>query len=142
MRRKLFVLGGLSAMLALTVIAWAQLGSVVKGGAIAVAVSKFGPQINDAINTLTGQKNASVTEATKVVPILSIGDSGYIGAAQVAGPEDLVKKVEAVAQLEGRFRAIGGVRLKALVPVSTKTPHRGISRVEGVGVSAIVDFKL
>lgn len=123
-------------------VAGAQLGSVIKGGAIAVAVSKFGKEINNAINQLTGQKNASSTQATKVVPILSIGDGGHIGAAQVAGPERLVDKVEAVAQLEGRFRAIGGVRLRALVPINTKTPQKGLARVEGVGVSAIIDFKL
>ena len=122
--------------------AGAQLGSIIKGGAIAVAVSKFGKDIDKAINTLTGQKNVSQTQATKVVPILSIGDGGHVGAVQVAGPARLVNRVEAVAQLEGRFRAIGGVRLRALVPISTKTPQRGLDRVEGVGVSAIIDFKL
>ncbi len=138
------VLGMIAAVtvLGLAVAGTAQLGSIVKGGAIALAVSKFGPQINDAINTLLGQRNAKTTQATKVVPILSIGDSGYLGAVQVTGPERLVKKVEAVAQIEGRFKVIGGVRLRALVPVSTKTPHKGLDRVEGVGVSAIVDFKL
>ncbi len=126
----------------LGVVAGAQLGSIVKGGAIAVAVDKFGKQINDAINAATGQKKATTNQATKVVPILSIGDGGYIGAVQVTGPKRLVQRVQAVAQIEARFRAIGGVRLRALVPVSTKTPHKGIDRVEGVGVSAIVDFKL
>ncbi len=123
-------------------VAGAQLGSLVKGGAIALAVSKFGKDIDKAINTLTGQKNVGHTQATKVVPILSLGDGGHIGAVQVTGPERLVKRVEAVAQLEGRFRAIGGVRLRALVPISTKTPQKGLNRVEGVGVSAIIDFKL
>ena len=141
-RRTVFAALLSMALLLVTVVSSAQLGSVLKGGAIAAVVSKFGPQINDAINSLTGQKNAKTTQATKVVPILSVGDSGYIGAAQVTGPPDLVEKVQAVAQLEGRFRVIGGVRLKALLPVSTKTPHRGIDRIEGVGVSAVVDFKL
>lgn len=138
------VLGIIAAVtvLGLAVAGTAQLGSIVKGGAIALAVSKFGPQINDAINTLLGQRDVKTSQATKVVPILSIGDSGYLGAVQVTGPERLVQKVEAVAQIEGRFKVIGGVRLRALVPVSTKTPHKGLSRVEGVGVSAIVDFKL
>lgn len=141
-RRTTTIIGAIGLSLVLALAAAAQLGSIVKGGAIALAVSKFGPEINKAINTLTGQKNASLTEATKVVPILSIGDSGYIGAVQITGPEDLVEKVQAVAQIEGRFRAIGGVRLRALVPISTKTPHRGFERIQGVGVSAIVDFKL
>ncbi|MBM3496141.1 MAG: hypothetical protein FJX72_17750 [Armatimonadetes bacterium] len=131
-----------AASLVIGGVAGAQLGSVLKGGAVAVAVSKYGKQINDAINQLTGQKNVGNRQATKVVPILSIGDGGHVGAVQVAGPERLLNRVEAVAQLEGRFKAIGGVRLRALVPISTKTPHKGLNRVEGVGVSAIVDLKL
>jgi hypothetical protein len=126
------------------VIAGAQLGSVIKGGAVALAVDKFGPDINKGINTLTMQKGVSRKEATKVVPILSLGDSGYIGAVQVAGPKNLVDKVQGVAQLEGRFKVpvVDGIRLRALVPISTKTPHKSIERVEGVGVSAIIDIKL
>jgi hypothetical protein len=34
------------------------------------------------------------------------------------------------------------VRLRALVPISRKAPQRGIDRVEGVGVSGIIDIKL
>jgi hypothetical protein len=120
----------------------AQLGNILKAGGIAVLVDRFGPDINKFINQITGQKNAGTSAATKVVPILSIGDGGYIGAVQVAGPEDLVDKVQAVAQIEGRFKAIGGIRVRGLVPVSTKTPHKGINRVDGVGVSAIIDFKI
>ena len=119
----------------------AQFGSILKGGVIVLAVDKFGNDINKAINGIMGQKNLQVTQATKVVPILSLGDSGYIGAVQVAGPKLQVEKVKAVVQLEGRFSAIGGIRLRALVPVSSKDTS-SIRRVNGVGVSAIVDFKL
>jgi hypothetical protein len=122
-------------------LAAAQLGSILKGGVIVLAVDKFGNDINKAINGIMGQKNLQVTQATKVVPILSLGDSGYIGAVQVAGPKLQVEKVKAVVQLEGRFSAIGGIRLRALVPVSSKNTS-SIRRVNGVGVSAIVDFKL
>jgi hypothetical protein len=133
-----------AACLAIGAVAGAQLGSIVKGGVIAVAVDKFGPDINKAINGLLGQHGATSKYATKVVPILSLGDSGYIGAVQVSGPEDLVKKVQGVAQLEGRFKlpVVSGIRLRGLVPVSTKNPGKSIERIEGVGVSAIVDFKL
>jgi hypothetical protein len=141
--RRIAVIAG-AVCLSVGVVAGAQLGSIIKGGAIAVAVDKFGPDINKAINGVLSQHGATSKYATKVVPILSLGDSGYIGAVQVTGPEALVKKVQGVAQLEGRFKPplIGGVRLRGLVPVSTKTPGRSIDRVEGVGVSAIVDFKL
>ena len=125
-------------------LAGAQLGSIIKGGAVVVVVDKFGRDINKGINSLMGQKGVTQTAATKVVPILSLGDSGYIGAVQVSGPKASVDKVQGVAQIEGRFKVpvVDGLRLRALVPVSTKTPHKGIDRVEGVGVSAIVDIKL
>ena len=126
------------------IVAGAQLGSVIKGGAVVVVVDKFGPDINKAINKVMGEHGATGKQATKVVPILSLGDSGYIGAVQVAGPAELVKKVQGVAQLEGRFKPplLGSIRLRGLVPVSTKTPGKSIDRIEGVGVSAIVDVKL
>jgi len=125
-------------------VAGAQLGSIVKGGVIAVAVDKFGPDINKGINSLVGQHGATTKFATKVVPILSLGAGGYIGAVQVSGREELVNKVQGVAQLEGQFKLpmVGGIRLRGLVPVSTKNPGKSIDRIEGVGVSAIVDFKL
>src|SRR6186997_3212253 len=77
------------------VIAGAQLGSVIKGGATVLVVDKFGKDINKAINGIMGDKGIKQT-ATKVVPILSLGDSGYIGAVQVAGPKNLVEKVQGV----------------------------------------------
>jgi hypothetical protein len=124
-------------------VAGAQLGSIIKGGAAIAVVEKFGPDINKGINKIMGDKGIHQT-ATKVVPILSLGDGGYVGAVQVSGPQDLVDKVQGVAQLEGRFNIplAGGIRLKGLIPVSNKTPQKGIRRVEGVGVSAIVDVRL
>ena len=141
--RRTAIIAG-AVCLSVGVVAGAQLGSIIKGSAIAVAVDKFGPDINKGINGLLGQHGATTKFATKVVPILSLGDSGYIGAVQVTGPEALVQKVQGVAQLEGRFKlpVVSGIRLRGLVPVSTKTPGKSIERIEGVGVSAIVDFKL
>ena len=132
--------GGLC--LGVGMVAGAQLGSILKAGGVAVVVDKFGKDINKFINKLTGEKNAGPLQETKVVPIISVGDGGFVGAVQVAGPDAQVQKVQAVAQIEGRFKVIGGVRIRALIPVSTKTPHKSITRVDGVGVSAIVDIKL
>src|SRR5262245_4966197 len=87
-------------------VATAQLGSVLKGGAIALAVDRFGPQMNDGINRLTGNKHLEVGLATKVVPILSVGSGSYLGAVQVAGSQEKIDQVKAVAQLEGEFKAI------------------------------------
>jgi hypothetical protein len=127
--------GGLGAL------AYAQLGSILKGGAVALAVDKFGPQINRGINTLTGNKNLSPDQSTKVVPILSIGNGSYLGAVQVNGSQEALDKVKAVAQLEGKVNVIGGIRLRALIPIAARSVSN-LHRVPGVGVSALVDIKL
>src|SRR4051794_37806890 len=122
-------------------VATAQLGSVLKGGAIALVVDKLAPQINSGINSLTGNKHLEVGQATKVVPILSVGSGSYLGAVQVAGPDDKLDQVKAVAQLEGNFKAVGGIRLRALIPIAARSVTN-LKRVSGVGVSALVDIKL
>ena len=81
----------------MTTVAYAQLGKVLKGGAIAIAVDQFGPQINSALNRLMGSKNLGPEQATKVVPILSIGSGSYLGAVQVTGPDEVLDRVKAVA---------------------------------------------
>ena len=126
---------------ALGAVAWAQLGSVLKGGAVALVVDKFAPQINSGINSLTGNRHLEVGQATKVVPILSMGNGSYLGAVQVAGPQDRLNQVKAVAQLEGKFNVIGGIRLRALIPIAARSVTN-LKRVSGVGVSALVDIKL
>ncbi|MEP6754674.1 MAG: hypothetical protein ABJA67_04160 [Chthonomonadales bacterium] len=141
--QKTMVLTGVICVTA-GVVAGAQLGSIIKGGAVALAVDKFGPDINKGINSLYGEHNTRLLDETKVVPIISLGDSGYIGAVQVSGPASAVHKVKAVVQLEGRFNVpvVKGIRLRGLVPVASKSASRSIERVPGVGVSAIVDIKL
>ncbi|HLK58887.1 MAG TPA: hypothetical protein VKU00_20100 [Chthonomonadaceae bacterium] len=125
----------------LTTLAYAQLGQILKGGAVAVLVDKFGPDINKAVNAITDQHNASPELSTKVVPILSLGTGGYVGAVQVTGPESQLRKVKAVAQVEGNFKVIGGVRIRALIPVEARS-LTNLRRVPNVGVSALVDIKL
>lgn len=142
-RGKLVGIVVLTAVVSATVsaIATAQLDKILKGGGIALLVDKFGPDINKGINSLTGDKNLSVNQATKVVPVLSFGSGDYAGAVQVAGDRSVVEKVKAVAQLEGKLPIVGGVRLRALIPVAAKSVQ-DIKRVPGVGVSALVDVKL
>lgn len=115
------------------------LGRILEGGGLALAVTKFGPQINDFINKMTGFKDDSAGDVTKVVPIISAGKGVYLGAVQVAGPRTAVDDVKAVAQLEGKF---SNFRVKALIPVSTTNPSSQPSRVRGVGVTGLVDVKL
>lgn len=116
-----------------------DLGSVLKLGGISYLVSRFGSEINTFINKLTLQKGLDTHYATKVVPILSLGSGSYIGAVQVVGPKAQVDKVKAVGQLEVSFVKVA--RVKAMIPIDAISISN-INRVEGVGVSAIVDFKL
>jgi hypothetical protein len=131
-----------ASVLALTAIATPQIKQIIKIVGVGAAVSQFGPQINSAINKLTSHKDTNAM-ATKVVPIISAGiDSRKaIGAAQVMGPRSAVDKVKAVAQLDqdlfGRE-----VKIRAMIPVESENVVQNIRRVEGVGVSGIVDLKL
>lgn len=113
-------------------------GSLLKVGGVTVLVDKFGGQINDFLNKLLMKNGVGTDYATKVVPVLSVGSGKYIGAVQVVGPTAQVDKVKAVGQLEGSFNNIA--RAKALIPLAT-TDVTNLSRVQGVGVSAIIDLK-
>lgn len=133
----------LTALLLLTFsggYASAQLGAILKGGGIAFLVSKFGPDINKALNSLTKTRNDDPKFATKVVPVLSVGSGTEAGAVQVAGPRGAVEKVVAVAQFEGNFRGLG-IRIRGLVPIASKNLS-DIRRVPGVGISGLLDVKL
>ncbi|MBE6080064.1 MAG: hypothetical protein E7204_04350 [Veillonella sp.] len=116
-----------------------NLGSILKVGGVGILVDRFGGQINDFLNKILAQNNLSTTYTTKVVPIVSVGTNGYIGAAQVTGSASEVERVEAVAQLEASFNNVA--RIKGLVPIDSKNPVNA-SRIQGVGVSAIIDLKI
>lgn len=122
------------------VVGYTQLDRILKAGGIAVVVDRFGGDMDRAINRLTNTK-PDKNFATKVVPIISAGNGAYIGAAQVMGRPEQVRRVQAVAQIEGDFMG-RDVRLRALIPISTKNPQNRIDRVEGVGVSGIVDIRI
>ncbi|MCC6729338.1 MAG: hypothetical protein IT208_08360 [Chthonomonadales bacterium] len=130
----------LSLVAVLGVTASGQLGQILKGGGIAFLVSNFGKDINKALNKLTNTRDRTEDYATKVVPVLSAGQGTAVGAVQVMGPPAAVDRVQAVAQVEGNFRALG-VRIRALVPVETRS-ITNIKRVPGVGISGLLDIKL
>lgn len=115
------------------------LGTVVKGGAVSLLVSQFADQLNSAINTLTAKYPISSDYATKVVPIITVGDGSYAGAAQVSGPKAQVDQCQAALQIEASF--FKSFRAKALIPVD-KVAVSGMNRVQGVGVSAQIDVKI
>ena len=121
------------------------LGGVVEGGGVKVGgigflVDKYGESLNSAINSVMMKEGAGTNYATKVVPIVSIGNRGYIGAAQVIGDADQVEKVEAVGQLEISWNN-KLFRIKGLIPMDSKNPT-SFSRVQGVGVSAVIDVRV
>ena len=133
----------LVAVVALPVANAINLGSIVKIAGIGLLVDQFGPQLNNFINTLMAQHNATPEFATKVVPILTVGvlgNSGYIGAAQVMGPQNLVDRVQAVVQVESSFNG-NMFRVKGLIPIDSKVPVN-FTRVSGVGVSAMIDVRI
>ncbi len=121
-----------------------DLGDVLKGGALILGggalVKALGPQLNEFINTITFNKGAKYEGHTKVVPIVSIGTGAHIGAAQVGGTnKSSVDQTQAVAQLEGEFNRI---RARALIPIDSVNPLKQFRRVQGVGVTAIIDVEL
>lgn len=127
---------------ALTAVGIPQFKQILKAGGVLVVVNNYGKEINKNINKLWGREDTPRLK-TKVVPIITVGlgSNNAIGAAQVMGPPEAVDKVAAVAQPE--VKILGGeLRLRALIPVSTKKVIENIQAVENVGVSGIVDIKL
>jgi len=116
-----------------------DLGSIAKVLGIGWLVSQHGEQIDAFITSALGEREAAAQGATKVVPIISLGRGTHIGAAQVVGNPDNVKQVKVVVQLEGKFGNFGA---KILVPTTTRTASGNPERAKGVGVSAVIEFKI
>lgn len=116
------------------------LGKAAKVVGIKMLVDQFGDQVNDVINKLLDSNDAATGATTKVVTIITPLGNKHIGAAQVVGPKDAVDKVGAVVQLETAFMD-KTFRIKALVPIEGVDPSK-LTRVPGVGVSAVIDVKI
>ena len=142
MQGKKWIVGALIAGFVLgNGVAPAQAGildKVIKGGAIGYVVDATAGPLNDGINTVTAKYGVSTTDATKVVPIISVGDGSRAGAAQVSGPQSKVDQVKAALIIE---QTIIGIRAKILIPVDRKK-KKNVNRVQGVGVSASLDVKI
>lgn len=115
------------------------IGDILVIGGIVLVVSTFGDQINSFINKALSQHEAASVGATKVVPIFSVGQGTYVGAAQVVGLPANVKLVQGVAAIEVRIGQVDG---NGLIPISTRKPGKSLSTVGGVGVGAIIDFHI
>jgi hypothetical protein len=127
--------GGLAA-----VTAWGiDLGDILKVGGVLFLVNQYDDQIDSFITSALGEREAAVRGATKVVPIISLGGGGYVGAAQVVGNPENVERVKVVVQVEGRF---GSGRAQILVPTTTDKVSGNPDRAKGVGVSAVIEFRI
>ena len=117
------------------------IGEAVAGTAVFLLVDNFGKDINSFINHLLDQNQKDTKAATKVVPIISVLDGAGVGAAQVTGDKAKVDKVKACLQIESNKTFGSPVRIRCVIPVNKKA-ITDVSRVEGVGVSALIDIKL
>jgi uncharacterized protein YdbL (DUF1318 family) len=117
-----------------------KVGEVVKGAAIFLLTDALSKQLNDFINTVTLNKGVPSEAATKVVPVVSVGSGVRVGAVQVTGSKELVEKVKAVVQLETKF-SLKNLDVEVFVPSDSANPLK-FNRVEGVGISALIDLRL
>ena len=115
-----------------------DIGDLLKIFGIGYVVKTFSGDINSFINKTLGERGAEIRGATKVVPILSVGSGGFIGAAQVVGVPSKVQTIKAVAQVEAKFQ--DRFRMRVLIPISTETVSGAPKGVSGVGVSTVLDF--
>jgi hypothetical protein len=122
-------------------------GNAIKAAAVLALIDRYGPDIDKFVREITVDKSQEEQRniSTKVVPILSVGKGTYTGAVQVMGERPLVDSVRAVAQLEGEKRVFGSpIRARVLIPISNRDvkDKTQLARVNGVGVSALIDTKI
>jgi hypothetical protein len=114
--------------------------TLVKTAVVGVAVSAVAGPANDGINRLVNLHQLPPGVATKVVPMLSVGEKGYVGAAQVAGAQNLVSQVKAALQFETAFDN-KQYRIKLVTPINSVNPIAA-KRVRGVGITGLLDIAL
>lgn len=140
-RRLVFALICLAALGAVAKAAYTfnlkDLVGVVGGG---IVVKTLAEPIDKFINEITLNRGVKSDQPTKVVPIVSLGSGLFVGAAQVSGPAKAVAATKAVARIETTFQ--GRIRVDILVPIDSENPLERFRRVQGVGVSAIIDVKI
>lgn len=118
-----------------------DLEKVLKGAGIVLLIKQFGGVLNNFINTILMNNGAAVRDATKVVPILTFGQGMEAGACQVSGPQAAVNRVKVVFSVAASLDKGHRFNVQALVPSASMNPLK-LERVDGVGVSAIIDYKL
>lgn len=108
----------------------------------AYAVTAIARPLNGFINSMLEGKGVANRDATKVVPILTLGSGTYIGAAQIVGTEAAVNRTQAVVSFRGAF-ASDSWNASALIPVNNlNVSGSGVNRVYNVGVDAVINARL
>ena len=117
-----------------------ELSDLVKEKGMSLALDHFSGKIDEYVNENAPFK-IEEGYGTKVVPVVTVGSKGYIGAAQICGPKEQLEKCKAALTVEGKL-ASGTVRVQYLVPIDTLRPTslENVHRVQGVGVSARLDL--
>jgi len=141
MRRAIAIVAVLGMLATVGAVWAADIGRILVTtvGVGAVVKATAGP-VNKFINTVTQNRHLAAGTSTKVVPVLSVGRKGYIGAMQVAGARSLVSKAAAVVQVETEFDH-GRFRIKLLVPTEHSNPL-AFKRIKGLGATAMIDMGL
>lgn len=115
-------------------------GDVLRALAIGYGVKSTAKPVNDFINTVTANHNLPVGATTKVVPVLTVGEKGYVGAAQIAGTAAQVGQVEAIYRYSAAFQS-NKYRIMLMFPNHDINPLN-FKRVQGVGITALVDISI
>jgi hypothetical protein len=112
-------------------------GDLIKTGAVVVAVNAAAKPLNDFVNTLTFNKSNATS--TKVVPMATFGEKAFVGAGQLSGSTTTLPAARALWQYEDLFDR-GRFRVKILVP--TNSDPMKLRRIQGVGMTALIDTSI
>lgn len=115
-------------------------GELVKGLAGAALIRSQAGTVDQLLDGVTLRHGHDDRRATRVVPGYSVGRKLYVGAYQVAGTPEAVKKVHAVFEVTGQVDG-GKGRFAHLIPSVTGNPL-DLKRVHGVSVVAAVESSL
>lgn len=117
-----------------------DLKSAAKAAGIVYLIKQFGPQLNEVANKALADKSVPNVEATKVVPILTVGDGIDAGACQITGPKEKVDQVKMVYAIHSSLDKGKKFEIDGLVPSTSINPTK-IDRVYGVGVVSMITYK-
>lgn len=113
------------------------LAKIVAVGGFELLLRQYAEDMDHFVNAALRGRGIEQEGVTLVAPIVRVGGEAPIGAAQVVGPPEQVRRVQAVAELD--MTLAGVTRARALVPVAAVPVEADdIRAIGGVGVSALI----